>query len=547
MTADEKLIFSKIVQHLARSLAAIKNTPWDRVNWLFKRCPQDSAGVFRLDQRSQDATIALGIYFLESDLKHKDRILPYLLRLLRGLPKAVWLDEVPSFSLSRVPVAERFSFCLNTLLSDIAAKCEPMREEIIATQVEILAVLTNLVRGCIDQNSGRGMQAKFTLCKCLVPILIGLARSMGRFTDESPPLLCSIFPRSDLATSDKTENHSSSEKKQHNFFNFRSIIPHSLSGYLNPRLTTGTGQTILTSNNDNSNIRRLMFKSYTSAPQDPTNFFFNRFGSSFNQFSQTCCNEESECKTGLQFSVVHLQSILALAKKLLTKETLSFLDEEAHQVYLSGQVHNFPYRTFSETMNLVMVALLREILQGQKDLPAPFTKDVQEFMKGLFLSGQTELQSRSQHDASEREDMDTDFRTVNRFKMNVMANSACVDILVWAIGDETGADSLCSRLTEKIYSNYNHKLVLAHMPLLMVCLDGLGKLAQKFPNIASNSICTLRDFLVTPSPILLKLYKQCYEQSSRNHFKVSGKTNSISISIYLLPDTYIIYTVFYLL
>lgn len=45
-----------------------------------------------------------------------------------------------------------------------------------------------------------------------------------------------------------------------------------------------------------------------------------------------------------------------------------------------------------------------------------------------------------------------------------------------------------------------------HMPLLMVCLEGLGKLAQKFPNIAGTSISYLRDFLVDPSPILGKLH-----------------------------------------
>lgn len=32
MTRDDKLFFHKTVQHLARSLGNIKNTPWEKVN-----------------------------------------------------------------------------------------------------------------------------------------------------------------------------------------------------------------------------------------------------------------------------------------------------------------------------------------------------------------------------------------------------------------------------------------------------------------------------------------------------------------------------------
>lgn len=57
-------------------------------------------------------------------------------------------------------------------------------------------------------------------------------------------------------------------------------------------------------------------------------------------------------------------------------------------------------------------------------------------MKTLFQNGQTELQNKQNE--QEKEPRESGCVVVNKYKINVMANAACVDLLVWAISDETG-------------------------------------------------------------------------------------------------------------
>lgn len=100
-----------------------------------------------------------------------------------------------------------------------------------------------------------------------------------------------------------------------------------------------------------------------------------------------------------------------------------------------------------------------------------------------------------------------------RYRLTVQANASCVDLLVWAAMEEVTAESVLNRLAEKIHSKDNNHLIMAHLPLLLVCLKALGQLAVKFTHLASNVIACLRDFLVGPSPILLRLHHQSQPQN----------------------------------
>lgn len=99
-----------------------------QVNTLFSLCPQESQGIFKIDQRGQDAVIALGVYLLESKLQYVDIILPYLLKLLDGLVKVIWLDEIKYSNKERKLLSESsnpfvFQFLLDFMLYSACTVC----------------------------------------------------------------------------------------------------------------------------------------------------------------------------------------------------------------------------------------------------------------------------------------------------------------------------------------------------------------------------------------------------------------------------------------
>ncbi|XP_040569252.1 phosphatidylinositol 4-kinase alpha isoform X2 [Lepeophtheirus salmonis] len=270
--------------------------------------------------------------------------------------------------------------------------------------------------------------------------------------------------------------------------------------------------------------KKLAFQSQQSVqPYDPTNYFFHKYGSSFHQIqaplTKTCTSHGmfDTCKNKLAFPSEHIESLFRLVKKTLNKEVLEFLDNLCVETFDLESLKQWPYKTFLEIVSLSMISVLREVLHTSHGLSSSFIKEIQIFVKKLFLSGQTELQTKDSEINGELEEHipSSEKPVVNKFKLNVQTNAVCVDILVYVTRDEKGADSLVSKLTDKISTTSSHRLILAHMPLIMVCIEGLGKMSEKFPSLAKQSSDCLREFLTNPSPILTRLYRHNLDYTKR--------------------------------
>ncbi|XP_074062674.1 phosphatidylinositol 4-kinase alpha [Macrotis lagotis] len=489
------------VLSLARSLAAQRPAALDKVQKLLCMCPVDFHGIFQLDERRRDAVIALGIFLIESNLQHKEHIIPYLLRLLKGLPKVQWIEESGARKKrGMLPVAENFSFCLVTLFSDVAYQDSTLRKEIFEALLEVLNTLLEMCKSSEIQEGE-------SLCRYTVPCLLGIMRAFGRFSLTEEPLLSRLFPQippQSLKVPEELEGI-----RRRSFNDFRSILPSNL-------LTVCQEGSLKRKTSSVSSITQVSPERGTPHPSSPGGSIFHSLdGSLFPEgqtlhpdcylFTVSSCfsvpplissSIPAECTLPLEI----LQELLILVKKIVEEPILKTLDVIVSNVTEANPNADLYYSNFSDPLYVTVFKMLRDTLNYMKDLPMTFVKEVHDFVLEQFNISQAELQ-KILHD------VDRIPNELSPLKLRCQANAACVDLMVWAVKDEQGAENLCLKLSEKLQSKTSSKVIIAHLPLLICCLQSLGRLCERFPVVVHSVTPSLRDFLVIPSPVLIKLYK----------------------------------------
>ncbi len=124
-------------------------------------------------------------------------------------------------------------------------------------------------------------------------------------------------------------------------------------------------------NMTNSEQRRLM--SLMKIQNDEvTHHFFNKAGSCFNQLQAPATHTKrimirhsGQSDASLFATPVgEIERIFGITKRLLAKEIIEFVDQIAMNTYSSGDIVGFPYKSFGETVHLVLTSLIRELLQS---------------------------------------------------------------------------------------------------------------------------------------------------------------------------------------
>lgn len=127
-----------------------------------------------------------------------------------------------------IPLAEKVTFLLTTLLSDVAIlSSDSERKEIICMQLDLLQRVGESINEAINSQV-QDPHKKEHVVDVLGPILLGVARAFGRYgeTEEKTiPLFTLIYPKPKAPVILKRYEKGTVKSIP----NFRSVIPRSLS------------------------------------------------------------------------------------------------------------------------------------------------------------------------------------------------------------------------------------------------------------------------------------------------------------------------------
>jgi hypothetical protein len=130
------------------------------------------------------------------------------------------------------------------------------------------------------------------------------------------------------------------------------------------------------------------------------------------------------------------------------------------------------------------------------------------------ISSETQdtLSSKRQKNSSSWLKNTTSLWNSSKNNLIILANAAAIELYFLCIEDESDAEKLCSKCSEKFFINLSLGETILQAPLIASCIQVLSRLALNYPSLSKTSVKHLTDFLTEPSPVLLKQYKHIIEK-----------------------------------
>ncbi|UJR22456.1 hypothetical protein I4U23_025514 [Adineta vaga] len=508
----------------------------------------ESNSKLRIDQRLENLIIAVGYLAVELNDKCKIRaeIIKVLIDFYQKLPTATYY-EIATFNYKHaLPPAEVFSFCLHTILTELAATSEDAK-----SGNKIMCYIADIIRQIVEglrKAAHEHVRERFSsVYRFDVPFLFGALRAIGRISSTDQSLISQLFPIhfNSLTQSTYIEQRESTNDMITNVKNspiaFRPIIPKVLSrsllsstnDHISQMVHSNTNHLLVNGDQKDFSSTYRSISSIDSIDQHISDdklpidsVFFSISGSTY-RYRQASSSSVASYVADNRFRIClpapvleHLHETL----KLIDDHVVKYIDKVAiiefdsiHRgnTYKLHSSRYFPYNYFGDILILCIIKFFRDNLE----LLNKTTERLTKIRKSTYLFVQQLINLKLLDLINEEYGKNS-----HRYRTRVDGNAAALELLSLSCDEETEAEKLCTKCAEKFsQETITIKLLAAQMPLLVTSLEVLSQLAEKYECLATYSIRALCDFLIEPSPVLFKLYRHTSQ-------KLDGKERSSFIN-----------------